>query len=126
VFRFRAAALLALTLFQNACGAGWRRPLELTPGPWPPRQQAQVWVSRRALQWHAVRVDPDSISGVPFIAAPSCDSCRVSVPLGTVDSVRVGNPERGLWGTIGLTLAGLLAVALIACAAGSVCQLQAD
>ena len=35
----------------------------------------------------------DSLTGVPFTRPPSCDSCRVAIPLTSVDSVRLGNLE---------------------------------
>jgi hypothetical protein len=33
-------SLLGLSLV--GCGAGWHQPRQLTPGPWPARQQVQV------------------------------------------------------------------------------------
>jgi hypothetical protein len=69
----RAAGLFVLTLLNSACGAGWHRPEPPPSGTLSPRQQVQVWQGGRALQWHAVRLGADSISGIPFLASPSCD-----------------------------------------------------
>lgn len=87
----RTSGALVLALLQMGCGAGWRT-TPLATGPFPRRQQAQVWTGGRLLQWHALVVASDSISGVPYTRPPACDSCRVAVPRGAVDSVRLGNP----------------------------------
>jgi hypothetical protein len=118
----RAAGLLILTLLQSACGAGWHRPEPLPSGALPPRQQVQVWQGGRARQWHAVRLGSDSISGVPFIASPDCDSCRVSVPRAAVDSVRLGSPTNGLWGSVALGLGAVALLAVVACAKARSCN----
>jgi hypothetical protein len=87
-----------------ACGAGWHQPAQLTPGPWPPRQQFQVWARGQVVRWHAVVVRSDSISGVPFLQAPACDTCRRAIPRASVDSVLVGRPMAGFWKTVGLVV----------------------
>ena len=70
--------------------------VEPLPGPsWPARQRAQVWRGGRAVVWHAVRVSGDSHSGVPFVHPPSCDSCRIGLPLAEVDSVCAGPADHG-------------------------------
>jgi hypothetical protein len=118
----RAAGLLILTLVNSACGAGWHRPDPLPSGALPPRQQVQVWQGGRARQWHAVRLEADSISGIPFIASPDCDSCRVSVPRAAVDSLRLGSPVRGLWGNVALGLGAAFLITVVACAAARSCN----
>jgi hypothetical protein len=67
------------------------------------------------LRLHAVRLSNDSLSGVPFVKPPDCDSCRVSLPRDAVDSLRTGNPTAGLWKTVGLTLVGMLGVVVVGC-----------
>jgi hypothetical protein len=103
-----------MTLSTTACGAGWRQPAQLTPGPWPARRQVQIWVGPEMARWHGVVIRSDSISGVPFLEPPDCDSCRRVLPLARVDSVRVGNPEAGFWKTLGLVVGiPVLAFAII-------------
>jgi hypothetical protein len=53
---------------------------------------------------HAVTLEADTLRGVPFTKPPTCDSCGVNLSLGTVDSLRVGNKERGFFRTTGLVL----------------------
>jgi hypothetical protein len=67
------------------------------------------------LRWHAVVVRHDSISGVPFVRPPDCDSCRRALPLDLVDSVRVGHPVTGFWKTLGLVVGIPLAVLGVLC-----------
>lgn len=61
---------------------------------------------------HAVIVRSPSLSGVPYLKHPSCDSCRISIPLVAVDSLRVGSTEIGWWAFTG-AMAGFVAVGLI-------------
>jgi hypothetical protein len=94
------AGLVGISIL--GCGAGWHQPPRLTPGPWPPRQQVQVWTGRQVIRWHSVALEADSLSGVPFVQPQDCDSCRTWISMGEVDSVRVGNPEAGFLKTMGL------------------------
>jgi hypothetical protein len=113
--RHHALLCSLLGLGTLACGAGWHRPAELSPGPWRPRQQVQVWAGGQTLRWHGVVIEADSISGVPFRQPPDCDSCRVKVARQRVDSVRVGNPTAGFWKTFGLVMAVPMVAQVIIC-----------
>jgi hypothetical protein len=102
-------AKFLLLLATAGCGASWRR-VDLAPASLPPRQQVQVWSGGHARVFHAVMRTPDSLSGVPFQLAPDCDSCRVSLPLSSIDSLRVGNMERGAYRSIGVAILGMTAL----------------
>lgn len=97
----------------TACGAGWHREDLAPQSHLPPRQQVQLWVGGQARVLHAVRVGVDSITGVPFQSPPSCDSCRVAVARSTLDSIRLGNQERGALRSIGFGYAALAGAALL-------------
>lgn len=84
--------VLLAALLVSACG-GWQRLPDLSPDTLPRRQQVQLWSGGQARVLHAVRIDSDSIHGVPFQLPPTCDSCRVAIPLAAVDSLRLGNQE---------------------------------
>jgi hypothetical protein len=105
--RDRIAALMAVCLLSQGCGAGWHR-VGLV-GPYATGQQAQVWHGGRAEQWHAVVVRADSVTGVPYFNPVSCDSCRVAIPRAEVDSVRFGDPVAGFLKSVGLVLAAMYA-----------------
>jgi len=113
--RSRAASLLACSIL-SACGAGWRQPDTVTPGALGVRQQVQVWQGPRVDRWHAVVVTTDSISGVPWLAPVTCQTCRVAVSRATVDSVRLGNPSGGFWKSVGLGMGLLVGAGVIVCA----------
>jgi hypothetical protein len=100
----RFGLLLPLLLFLGACGAGWRRLDDLTPRTPPIRTQLQVWEGGHDRILHAGSLGADSITGVPFTMPPDCDSCRVSIGLSEVDSVRVGSKERGVVRSVKLLL----------------------
>src|SRR5688572_23554043 len=120
------ALLLLLLAAQSACGAGWRRIEPAVPSSLPVRQQIEVWQQGKAVRLHAVSVTAEQVTGVPYIRPPDCDSCRVTIPASTVDSIRAGNPTAGFWKTVGLTLGGLLVAALVICGSSNSCQLEAD
>lgn len=106
--------VLILAVLQTACGAGWKQPS-------PPRveqgfeahQQVQVWRSDESLRLHGVVIDSSVVTGVPFLHSLECDTCRISVPLATVDSIRIGNPTGGFLRSVGLTLGVWLVVGLL-------------
>lgn len=75
-----------------AC-AGWQRVAVPRDTVFAMRQQVQVWRGSEARVLHAVRLSADSLFGIPFQQHPSCDSCRITVPRGGVDSLRLGNRE---------------------------------
>jgi hypothetical protein len=97
------------------CGAGWHQPPEISPGPWPKRQQVQIWIDDHSRQWHSLVVGHDSVSGVPFTKDPDCENCRQVLALSAVDSVRVGNPVAGFWKSVGLFVAVPMAILVLIC-----------
>jgi hypothetical protein len=102
------ALLLATLVAGEACSAGWHRPPELTPGrPLDPRQQVQVWRQGSVVRWHALAIGADSISGVVYYRPSDCDSCRVSVPRATVDSIRFGDPVAAFWKSAGIVFGAM-------------------
>jgi hypothetical protein len=110
---------LRLTLLSStfpvlcACSAGWHRIQPAVPSSLPEGQQVQVWHDSTRAQLHAVRVDRDSISGVPFQKPRECDSCRIGFPTTSVDSLRAGNPTAAFLKSIALTLGSWLALGLL-------------
>lgn len=92
---------LSVILMVSGCSAGWRRVEPTSHGAYDRRQQVQVWTGSQSRILHSVRFDTLSLSGVPFTKHPDCPSCRIAVPLATVDSVRVGNKETGFFILIG-------------------------
>jgi hypothetical protein len=110
----RAAPGLILSFILTGCGAGWHR-VEPWVGPISARQRAQVWHDGRFEQWHALLLSQDSISGVPYFRAITCDSCRIALTRAQVDSLRFGNPTAGFWKTMGLLIGVPALIAGIAC-----------
>jgi hypothetical protein len=118
---FCSVLLLLLLLPQSACGAGSRQ-VELSAGNLSPRQQVQVWGAEKMVRLHGVKVSADSVSGVPYLQPTDCDSCRVSLPPESIDSVRAGNPTSGFWKTVGFTLGGMLLAGVVICDTSRNCQ----
>jgi hypothetical protein len=110
--RLRRSPVIILWL-ASGCGGGWQRE-ELGPERrLPPRQQVQLWLGQENQVLHAVELAPDSVSGVPFHLPPECDSCRVVLARSAVDSMRLGNKERGALQSIGLGYVALGVAALV-------------
>jgi len=99
--------VLLAALLASGC-AEWQRLPELSPDTLPQRRQIQVWSGGRVRLLHAVRIGADSIAGVPFQLPPSCDSCRVAIPVASVDSLRWGNQEAPAMVLIGAGIAVFL------------------
>ena len=110
--RLALAATIAVAVW--GCGAGWRRS-DVGTKEFAPRQQVQVWRQRIVTQWHGVKILADSISGIAYSQPLQCDSCRLSLSLASVDSVRVGNPVAGFWKSVGLVTGGLFAICIAIC-----------
>ena len=55
-----------------------------------PRKQFQVFTPTDVIRAHSIRSDSTILSYVSFVQPPDCDSCRVAIPLASVDSVRTG------------------------------------
>ena len=114
----RSTAVLLASFLTQACGAGWHQSAQLSPGPLPVRQQVQVWQRGRALQWHAVSVSSDSVTGIPFHRPVDCGTCRLTVPRSGIDSLRLGNPTAGFWKTIGLVVGIPVLAFVVMCSSG--------
>lgn len=111
--RWRSATMFASLWLASACGAGWHRE-ELSPQrQLPARQQVQLWLGHQSRVLHAVMVGPDSVSGVPFHLPTACDSCRVVLARSAVDSMRLGNQERGALRSLGFGYVALGVAALV-------------
>jgi hypothetical protein len=73
--------------------------------------QVQIWQGRLVTLLHGVTLERETIRGVPFTMPPTCDSCRMQLARSAVDSLRVGNKERGFARSAGLFLLIGLAMA---------------
>ena len=112
---FRHWVLTLATLASTGCGSGWRLEPVQPARTVDPRQQVQVWSGGDALRWHGLQLGQDSLSGLPFIAPLDCDSCRTTLPLSAVDSLRFGDPPGGFLDMIAVVLGVCALVAVLAC-----------
>ena len=81
-----------LTVWTTACMT-WSGAKPPTPQEFSPGKQIQVWAGERSWRLHGVRVTPDTVSGIHFMDPLECDSCRISLPLAAVDSIKTGRSE---------------------------------
>jgi len=74
-----------------------------------------IWSSGTVEKWHAVVITSDSVSGIPYGTSLACDSCRRSISLGLVDSMKVRHKTtaKGVAVT-SLVFTGILAAAFVA------------
>ncbi|HEY4099274.1 MAG TPA: hypothetical protein VGM20_00195 [Gemmatimonadales bacterium] len=91
-----AVAMLVAALTVAGC-AHWQ-PVEPARQPvLKERDVLQFDFVGEKVRLHSVRFTADSVSGIPWLRNPACDSCRTSYPLSRVDNPRVGRPEENLW-----------------------------
>lgn len=106
--RRAVASLISGTLLVSGCATS-PAPVSAAPSrALPLRDRVEVWTGGSSHLLHAVRFTADAVSGVPYLRAPDCDSCRVSLSLSAVDSMRTAPGESN-------AIAGVLApVAVLA------------
>jgi len=86
----RRATTLALAVVTLTSCNSWGYSQAPEPTPVPTKAQYKVYTADEVLWLREVMVTTDSLSGVPFKKELSCTSCRISLPLDAVDSVRIG------------------------------------
>ena len=105
------ASFFSILLLLPGC-AGTRRVDPISPGIMPARQMVEVWRGRRAVTLHGVEIEERELTGIPRFKPVECDSCRVTIALSEVDSMKmVPGDENALLGT-GMVIGTLLTVLL--------------
>jgi hypothetical protein len=91
-------ALPILLLAALAGCTHWVRDETVLQAPVPARDQLQIFTPTSTIRAHGIRSDSTTLSYVPYVMPPDCDSCRVTVPLASVDSIRSSklSPGRNL------------------------------
>ena len=115
--RLRIVAFTLAVLAAGCANQGWGPRLE-EPASIKPADAVRIWSGGTVAQWHAVVIKSDSVSGIPYETSLQCDSCRRSMPLVLVDSMKVSHATSAK--TV-LIVAGAFAAAFVAEAL--VCQL---
>ena len=115
---------LAFVLLAAGCvsNAEWERRTGFQPAPMKPSDPVLIWSSGTVDKWHAVVITADSVSGIPYETSLECDSCRRSIPLVLVDSMKVrhSTSAKDVAGTslvfTGIVAAGILLELVVAAA----------
>lgn len=107
----RRRILLPLLLLAPLGCTAWYRDATVFSAPIPEREQVQIFTITETIVAHSVRVDSTSLSYVLRFKPPECDSCRVTIPLAAVDSVRIGklSPARNIVLGLALLIYGMIA-----------------
>jgi hypothetical protein len=77
-----------LLLLLNAC-VSWQAVSGVPLGDIPPRQEYRLTVRGHSYRLHALRVLADSVSGVPYLQPPSCDSCRITFAVADIERTQL-------------------------------------
>jgi hypothetical protein len=89
VTRLPGRLLLGALLLLGPLGCtAWYRDTTLLTAPLPERKAVQIFTPTGTIVAHSVRADTTSLSYVSRYKPSDCDSCRVTIPLVTVDSFR--------------------------------------
>ncbi len=84
----------------TGCYAWNRQPAPVTDPP--AYLQYQVWTRDSVLVLQKVRVQSDTLFGIPAEASRDCATCRVGIPMDRVDSLRTGTTRHGGTAMLGL------------------------
>ena len=96
--RTRATATLLLALFAlNGCGPNWRPATVTPPRALDARTVLEFHVRDSLVRLHGVRLERDSLSGIPWLEHLTCDTCRVRYAVADISQPRTGNPGAGAW-----------------------------
>ena len=104
---------LVLALLAAGCTTSevrWRKLDQ--PTPVKPHDVVWIWSHAALDKWQAVVFTHDSISGIPLVMPLKCDSCRRSLPLAQVDSMRLGYEYHNVHKQV-FVAAGVLTLALV-------------
>lgn len=85
-------------------------------------QQYQVWTPNSVMILHKVRIERDTLYGIPVADSRDCSGCTVSIPMTQVDSLRTAKTEHVGTAVLGAgagALAVLMVIAAIWAAAGT-------
>ena len=66
----------------------WVKDETVLLAPIPEREPVQIFTTTGTVVAHSVRADSTTLSYIRRIVPSECDSCRIAIPLTTVDSVR--------------------------------------
>ena len=107
-FHFLALALLLAT----GCG-GWVRLGEGLPPEPEGYRQFQVWSRGESTTLYSLRIQGDTLLGIPANQSRDCEPCRIRMPRAEVDSVRVvadGRAGSFIFGTVAAIPLGMFAL----------------
>ena len=84
---------ITLLFLSSGCSNWTRLPEGITPQPAKYRL-FEVWTGTQRYLWHALRVERDSLTGIPFSESRECERCREGVAAAEVDSIRAETTDR--------------------------------
>jgi hypothetical protein len=103
--------LAAALILAVACAPAPAR-VALQPGvAVAPDQRLAFWQGPRVDSLQSVQVTDSTVSGIPTGQPTSCDSCRIELPLATVDSVFALPQRRSVLAPAATALVGAAAMA---------------
>jgi len=106
-------AVLVVVSLTAGCASHWgSRRLDR---PQPVKSHEVVWVWTRGVlnKWRAVVFTTDSVSGIPYGRSLKCDTCRRSLPLAQVDSMRLDDQQQKVDAKGALDVAGVVGMLLL-------------
>ncbi len=114
VGRSLMAVAVASSLVMAITGCnGWIRAPEPATTP-PVYRQYQVWTRDSRMFLHHVRVEHDSLYGIPVEQSRDCLTCFLVIPMTSVDSMQTGTTQHVGTAVIGVAAGGVAAILFIA------------
>ena len=81
----------------SACGPNWEPVVIAAPRTLDPGTVLEFRARGQLVRLHGVRVERDSLSGIPWLDHLTCDTCRVHFALADVSQARTGDPGATAW-----------------------------
>jgi len=89
--------LLVAAVLLSGCGPNWQ-PVSVTrPRTFDERTVLEFLANDQLIRLHAVKIERDSLSGIPWLEHLTCDTCRVRYALADLSQARTGNPGATAW-----------------------------
>lgn len=109
---------IAFALLVSACSTWSRIPAPLST-EFPAFKQYRVWARNSTVVLRSLRIERDSLNGVPANQDIQCSTCRLSIALSQVDSISTGKTEGIGAGILGIAAGGVAFIMMLLIAIGT-------
>lgn len=89
--------MLLTAVSLSGCGPNWQPVSVARPRTFDERTVLEFRANDQLVRLHGVKVERDSLSGIPWLEHLTCDTCRVRYALTDLSQTRTGDPGATAW-----------------------------